>query len=57
MLAVGRDADKLAAAPAPAEGYAAYTAEYIKEPGSPKLPFWQILLDDLRSPAAQEQNP
>lgn len=39
----------------PAEAYAAYTAEYIKEPGSPNLPFWQILLDDLQAPAAQEQ--
>ena len=45
----------LKATPAPAEAYAAYAAQYIKEPGSPDLPFWQILLDDLRAPATQEQ--
>lgn len=40
-------------APAPAKAYAAYTAQYIKEPGGPEAPFWQILLDELLNEPAQ----
>ncbi len=38
----------------PAESYAAYAAQYIKEPGSAELPFWQILLDDLQRAAPRK---
>ena len=34
-------------APDPTEAYATYTTRYIKEPGGPEAPFWQILLDEL----------
>jgi hypothetical protein len=39
------------------QAYAAYATQYIKTPDSPKLPFWQILLNDLRSQSAQELKP
>ncbi len=45
------------AAPGQADAYAAYVAQYIKEPGSPELPFWQILLDDLQGAPAREKQP
>ena len=41
----------------PAKAYAAYAARYIKEPGSPELPFWQILVDDLRAEDAKDTQP
>ena len=47
----------LTRSPAQAKAYAAYAAQYIKEPGSPDLPFWQILLDDLQTIPEQEQAP
>ena len=42
--------------------YTAYFNKYIKEPGSPNLPFWQILEQnwlqaDLNSPSAQAPGP
>lgn len=47
----------LAAPPAMDEqAYAAYLAQYIKEPGSPDLPFWQILLNDLRAEEGHAPN-
>ena len=45
----------LKSAPPPAEAYADYLKQYIKEPGSPELPFWQILLDDLLAENAREK--
>ena len=51
----GHWADFLERMPVPDKAYAAYAARYIKEPGSPDLPFWQILLDDLQTENAGKQ--
>lgn len=52
----GHWAEALERMPVPDKAYAAYAARYIKEPGSPDLPFWQILLDDLQTEHAGEQH-
>ena len=52
-----RWADALERMPVPDKAYAAYAARYIKEPGSPDLPFWQILLNDLNAEQSPEQAP
>ena len=52
----GHWADALERLPVPDKAYAAYAARYIKEPGGPDLPFWQILLDDLQSEASGEEH-
>ena len=51
----GHWAEALERMPVPDKAYAAYAARYIKEPGGPDLPFWQILLDDLQTENAGEQ--
>ena len=50
-------ADALKTMPVPEKAYAAYAARYIKEPGSPDLPFWEILLNDLNAENAADHAP
>ena len=50
-------ADALKSMPVPEKAYAAYAARYIKEPGSPDLPFWEILLNDLNAENAADHAP